>query len=40
MTLTVALAISRDLKTYLGAAATTIFGVIYIGLDALLPVFL
>jgi phosphatidate cytidylyltransferase len=32
ITLTAALATSRDLKTYLGTAATTIFGVLYIGL--------
>jgi phosphatidate cytidylyltransferase len=32
MTLTIALAVTRDLKTYLGAIATTIFGVVYIGL--------
>jgi phosphatidate cytidylyltransferase len=32
ITLTAALVTSRDLKTYLGTAATTIFGVIYIGL--------
>jgi phosphatidate cytidylyltransferase len=31
-TLTVALVTSRDLKTYLGATTTTIFGVVYIGL--------
>jgi phosphatidate cytidylyltransferase len=39
MTLTIALAITRDLKTYLGATATTIFGVAYIGLtlSCLLP---
>ena len=39
MTLTVALAVTRDLKTYLGAIATTIFGVVYIGLtlSCLLP---
>jgi len=32
ITLSAALVTSRDLKTYLGTAATTIFGVIYIGL--------
>jgi len=32
ITLTAALVTSRDLKTYLGTAATTIFGVMYIGL--------
>jgi phosphatidate cytidylyltransferase len=39
VTLTAALVITRDLKTYLGAIATTIFGVIYIGLtlSCLLP---
>jgi phosphatidate cytidylyltransferase len=39
VTLTVALALTRDLKTYLGAIATTIFGVVYIGLalSCLLP---
>jgi phosphatidate cytidylyltransferase len=39
VTLTVALALARDLKTYLGAIATTIFGVAYIGLtlSCLLP---
>jgi phosphatidate cytidylyltransferase len=39
MTLTIALAMTRDLKTYLGAIATTIFGVAYIGLtlSCLLP---
>jgi phosphatidate cytidylyltransferase len=39
MTLTVALATTRDLKAYLGATATTIFGVAYIGLtlSCLLP---
>jgi phosphatidate cytidylyltransferase len=39
MTLTIALAITRDLKTYLGVTATTIFGVAYIGLtlSCLLP---
>jgi len=39
MTLTVALALTRDLKTYLGAIATTTFGVVYIGLalSCLLP---
>jgi phosphatidate cytidylyltransferase len=38
-TLTVALVTSRDLKTYLGATAITIFGVVYIGLafSCLLP---
>ena len=37
--LTLALALMRDLKTYLGAIATTTFGVIYIGLalSCLLP---
>jgi phosphatidate cytidylyltransferase len=37
--LTVALALTRDLKTYLGAIATTTFGVVYIGLalSCLLP---
>jgi phosphatidate cytidylyltransferase len=39
ITLTVALPLTRDLKTYLGAIATTIFGVAYIGLtlSCLLP---
>jgi phosphatidate cytidylyltransferase len=39
MTLTGALPLTRDLKTYLGAIATTIFGVVYIGLtlSCLLP---
>jgi len=39
VTLTAALVITRDLKTYLGAIATTIFGVVYIGLtlSCLLP---
>jgi phosphatidate cytidylyltransferase len=39
VTLTLALATTRDLKTYLGAIATTIFGVAYIGLglSCLLP---
>ena len=39
VTLTVALALTRDLKTYLGAIATTTFGVVYIGLtlSCLLP---
>jgi phosphatidate cytidylyltransferase len=39
VTLAVALALARDLKTYLGAIATTIFGVAYIGLtlSCLLP---
>ena len=39
LTLTIALVITRDLKTYLGATATTIFGVAYIGLalSCLLP---
>jgi phosphatidate cytidylyltransferase len=39
ITLTIALAITTDLKTYLGAIATTIFGVVYIGLalSCLLP---
>jgi phosphatidate cytidylyltransferase len=39
MTLTIALAMIRDLKTYLGATATTIFGLAYIGLtlSCLLP---
>jgi phosphatidate cytidylyltransferase len=39
MTLTIALALTRDLATYLGAIATTIFGVVYIGLalSCLLP---
>ena len=39
MTLTIALAMTSDLKTYLGATATTIFGVVYIGLtlSCLLP---
>ena len=39
LTLAIALAITRDLKTYLGATATTIFGVAYIGvaLSCLLP---
>ena len=39
MTLTCALPSTRDLKTYLGAVATTIFGVVYIGLtlSCLLP---
>ena len=32
ITLPVALVTSRDLKTYMGATATTIFGVLYIGL--------
>ena len=32
ITLTLALLTSHDLKTYLGATATTIFGVLYIGL--------
>lgn len=32
ITLTTALVASRDLKTYLGATATTLFGVAYIGL--------
>jgi phosphatidate cytidylyltransferase len=38
-TLTFALALTRDLKTYLGAIATTTFGVVYIGLtlSCLLP---
>jgi len=39
VTLTAALVITRDLKTYLGAVATTIFGVVYIALtlSCLLP---
>jgi phosphatidate cytidylyltransferase len=39
MTLIVGLVMTRDLKTYLGAIATTIFGVAYIGLglSCLLP---
>jgi phosphatidate cytidylyltransferase len=39
VTLTVALLTTRDLKTYLGAIATTVFGVVYIGLalSCLLP---
>jgi len=39
VTLTVALVMTSDLKTYLGAVATTIFGVVYIGLalSCLLP---
>jgi len=39
VTLTTALVMTRDLKTYLGAIATTIFGVVYIGLalSCLLP---
>jgi phosphatidate cytidylyltransferase len=39
VTLTVALALTRDLKTYLSAIATTTFGVVYIGLalSCLLP---
>jgi phosphatidate cytidylyltransferase len=39
ITLTAALVTTRDLKTYLGAVATTIFGVLYIGLSlsCLLP---
>jgi phosphatidate cytidylyltransferase len=39
VTLAVALPLTRDLKTYLGAIATTIFGVAYIGLtlSCLLP---
>ena len=39
ITLTVALVMTRDLKTYLGATATTLFGVVYIGLtlSCLLP---
>jgi phosphatidate cytidylyltransferase len=39
ITLSVALATTRDLKTYLGAIATTTFGVVYIGLalSCLLP---
>jgi phosphatidate cytidylyltransferase len=39
VTLTVALALTRDLRTYLSAIATTIFGVAYIGLtlSCLLP---
>src|SRR5208337_3830581 len=39
MTLTVALVMTGDLKTYLGAIATTIFSVVYIGLtlSCLLP---
>ena len=39
ITLTVALPLTCDLKTYLGATATTIFGVVYIGLtlSCLLP---
>jgi phosphatidate cytidylyltransferase len=39
MTLSVALAMTHDLKTYLGAIATTILGVVYIGLalSCLLP---
>ena len=39
VTLTAALVITRDLKTYLGAITTTIFGVVYIGLtlSCLLP---
>jgi phosphatidate cytidylyltransferase len=38
-TLTIALAVTRDLKEYLGGIATTIFGVVYIGLtlSCLLP---
>jgi phosphatidate cytidylyltransferase len=32
MTLTIALAVTHDLKLYLGGIATTIFGVVYIGL--------
>lgn len=37
--LTAALVISRDLKTYLGTVATTLFGVVYIalGLSCLIP---
>jgi len=39
ITLTVALVMTRDLKAYLGATATTIFGVVYVGLtlSCLLP---
>jgi phosphatidate cytidylyltransferase len=39
ITLTIALVMTRDLKTYLGATSTTIFGVAYIGLtlSCLLP---
>jgi phosphatidate cytidylyltransferase len=39
VTLTVALVMTRDLKTYLGTIASTIFGVVYIGLalSCLLP---
>jgi phosphatidate cytidylyltransferase len=39
MTLAIALVMTRDLNTYLGATATTIFGVAYIGLtlSCLLP---
>jgi len=39
VTLIVALPLTRDLKTYLGSVATTIFGVLYIGLtlSCLLP---
>lgn len=39
LTLTIALAVTRDLKVYLGATATTIFGVVYVGLalSCLLP---
>ena len=40
VTLSAALVITRDLKTYLGSIATTVFGVVYIGLtlSCLLPI--